>query len=92
MFDVNYFITSLRDEIRILRQLPDEQKRRVKNASIFTMEPHGWSNLAYYFYKVELLGIIVRIIFFSCSYDLCICICLHVGSSHDKREGSLAFQ
>jgi hypothetical protein len=59
-------------------------RRGVKNASIFTMEPHGWSNLAYYFYKVELLGIIVRIIFF-------LALMIYVGSSHDKREGSLAF-
>ncbi|KAF3943629.1 hypothetical protein CMV_029831 [Castanea mollissima] len=52
LFDVNYFITSLRDEVPILKQLPEEQKRRVKNGSIYTMEPHSWSNLGYYYYQI----------------------------------------
>lgn len=96
IFDVNYFITSLRDEVRILKQLPDEQKRRVKNDSIYTMEPHSWSNLGYYYYQVDLQGV-VRISF-SCSYDLCICmyaaafmiyvcVCLQILPKIKEQEG-----
>ncbi|GFP79407.1 uncharacterized protein at1g04910 [Phtheirospermum japonicum] len=37
IFDVDHFITSLRDEVRILKELPPGVKRRVELGMIFTM-------------------------------------------------------
>jgi hypothetical protein len=53
IFDVDYFIASLRNEVRILRRLPDEQKRRMKNSTIYSMESKRWSNVGYYYYKAH---------------------------------------
>ncbi|KAB2614262.1 hypothetical protein D8674_037349 [Pyrus ussuriensis x Pyrus communis] len=49
IFDVDYFIASLRDEVRILKALPDKQKRRVKKATLYSMPPVSWSNMTYYY-------------------------------------------
>nr|POE94076.1 uncharacterized protein CFP56_56145 [Quercus suber] len=49
IFDVDYFITSLRDEVRILRELPPAQKKKVEEESLFSMPPISWSNMTYYY-------------------------------------------
>ncbi|KAM3707090.1 hypothetical protein ACJW31_03G198700 [Castanea mollissima] len=49
IFDVDYFITSLRDEVRILRELPPAQKKKVEEDSLFSMPPISWSNMTYYY-------------------------------------------
>ncbi|XP_048428173.1 rhamnogalacturonan I rhamnosyltransferase 1-like isoform X2 [Pyrus x bretschneideri] len=49
IFDVDYFIASLRDEVRILKALPDKQKRRAEIASLYSMAPVSWANMKYYY-------------------------------------------
>ncbi|MBA0573427.1 hypothetical protein Golob_000702 [Gossypium lobatum] len=48
IFDVEYFIASLRDEVRILKELPPQQKEKVAE-SLFSMPPISWSNMTYYY-------------------------------------------
>ncbi|KAK4426928.1 Rhamnogalacturonan I rhamnosyltransferase 1 [Sesamum alatum] len=48
IFDVDHFITSLRDEVRILKELPPRVKRRVELGMIYTMPPVSWSDISYY--------------------------------------------
>ncbi|KAG5572084.1 hypothetical protein H5410_061850 [Solanum commersonii] len=48
IFDVDHFITSLRDEVRILKELPPRLKRRVVLGMIYTMPPISWSDISYY--------------------------------------------
>ncbi|CAL5019334.1 unnamed protein product [Urochloa decumbens] len=48
IFDVEHFITSLRDEVRILRELPPRIKRRVELGKFHSMPPISWSDISYY--------------------------------------------
>ncbi|XP_071733189.1 rhamnogalacturonan I rhamnosyltransferase 1-like [Rutidosis leptorrhynchoides] len=48
IFDVNHFITSLRDEVRIIKQLPPRLKRRLDLGMVHTMPPVSWSDISYY--------------------------------------------
>ncbi|CAM8977125.1 unnamed protein product [Rhodiola kirilowii] len=48
IFDVNHFITSLRDEVRILKELPPRVKRRVELGMYHSMPPISWSDISYY--------------------------------------------
>ncbi|EER99050.1 hypothetical protein BDA96_02G247400 [Sorghum bicolor] len=48
IFDVDYFIASLRDEVRILRQLPPRLKRRVEMGFLRSLPPVSWSDITYY--------------------------------------------
>ncbi|KAG6532841.1 rhamnogalacturonan I rhamnosyltransferase 1-like isoform X1 [Zingiber officinale] len=48
IFDVDHFITSLRDEVRILKELPPRLKWRVEKGSVYTMPPVSWSDISYY--------------------------------------------
>ncbi|XP_039057047.1 rhamnogalacturonan I rhamnosyltransferase 1-like [Hibiscus syriacus] len=48
IFDVNHFITSLRDEVRILKELPPRLKRRVEMGIVYSMPPISWSDMSYY--------------------------------------------
>ncbi|KAK6148637.1 hypothetical protein DH2020_019549 [Rehmannia glutinosa] len=48
IFDVDHFITSLRDEVRILKDLPPRVKKRVELGIIYTMPPVSWSDISYY--------------------------------------------
>ncbi|TMX03748.1 hypothetical protein EJD97_014465 [Solanum chilense] len=48
IFDVDHFITSLRDEVRLLKELPPRLKRRVVLGMIYTMPPISWSDISYY--------------------------------------------
>ncbi|KAL6494309.1 Diphthamide biosynthesis protein [Orobanche gracilis] len=48
IFDVDHFVTSLRDEVRILNELPPRVKRRVDLGIIYTMSPISWSDISYY--------------------------------------------
>lgn len=45
---MDYFISSLRDEVRILKVLPPDQIRRVEIATLYSMPPASWSNMSYY--------------------------------------------
>nr|KYP69771.1 DUF246 domain-containing protein At1g04910 family [Cajanus cajan] len=49
IFDVDYFINSLRDEVRILKELPPQQKHKVETESLYSMPPISWSNMTYYY-------------------------------------------
>ncbi|KAI4352363.1 hypothetical protein L6164_006624 [Bauhinia variegata] len=48
IFDVDHFITSLRDEVRILKQLPPRLETRVKLGRFHSLPPISWSNISYY--------------------------------------------
>ncbi|KAG4914747.1 hypothetical protein JHK87_052304 [Glycine soja] len=48
IFDVDNFIGSLRDEVRILKQLPPRPKRRVERGLFYSLPPVSWSNISYY--------------------------------------------
>ncbi|PIA63279.1 hypothetical protein AQUCO_00200951v1 [Aquilegia coerulea] len=48
IFDLNHFITSLRGEVRILKQLPPRLKRRVERGVVYSMPPISWSDISYY--------------------------------------------
>ncbi|KAI4317250.1 hypothetical protein L6164_025138 [Bauhinia variegata] len=49
IFDVDYFITSLRDQVRILKELPPQQNKKVETESVYSMPPISWSNMTYYY-------------------------------------------
>ncbi|KAK3222773.1 hypothetical protein Dsin_009798 [Dipteronia sinensis] len=50
IFDVDYFIKSLRDEVRILKDLrPLALKRKVEAENLYSMPPISWSNMTYYY-------------------------------------------
>lgn len=53
IFDVDHFITSLRDEVRILKELPPRLKRRVELGRIYSMPPISWSDISYYHDQVS---------------------------------------
>ncbi|KAK0584791.1 hypothetical protein LWI29_018710 [Acer saccharum] len=48
IFDVDHFITSLRDEVRILKELPPRLKRRVELGLTYSLPPISWSDISYY--------------------------------------------
>ncbi|KAL3629487.1 Rhamnogalacturonan I rhamnosyltransferase 1 [Castilleja foliolosa] len=48
IFDVDHFISSLRDEVRILKELPPRLKRRVELGMFYELPPVSWSNVSYY--------------------------------------------
>ncbi|GMH04384.1 hypothetical protein Nepgr_006223 [Nepenthes gracilis] len=48
IFDVDHFIVSLRDEVRILKELPSRLKRRVELGLFFSLSPVSWSDISYY--------------------------------------------
>ncbi|KAL6844834.1 hypothetical protein ACP4OV_025493 [Aristida adscensionis] len=52
IFDVEHFITSLRDEVRILKELPPRLKRRVEMGFLRSMPPVSWSDISYYRHKI----------------------------------------
>lgn len=53
IFDVEYFMKSLGDEVRILKELPPAQKKKVESESLFSMPPVSWSNMTYYYNTVS---------------------------------------
>ncbi|KAG1363744.1 O-fucosyltransferase 34 [Cocos nucifera] len=48
IFDVDHFITSLRDEVRILKELPPRLKKRAELGMVYSMPPVSWSDISYY--------------------------------------------
>ncbi|ERN05750.1 hypothetical protein AMTR_s00006p00250170 [Amborella trichopoda] len=52
IFDVDHFITSLRDEVRILKELPPRLKRRAELGMVYSMPPISWSNISYYLHQI----------------------------------------
>ncbi|XP_047337663.1 rhamnogalacturonan I rhamnosyltransferase 1-like [Impatiens glandulifera] len=48
IFDVHHFITSLRDEVLILKEIPPRLKKRVELEPIYSMPPISWSDISYY--------------------------------------------
>ncbi|KAA8547872.1 hypothetical protein F0562_004301 [Nyssa sinensis] len=52
IFDVDHFITSLRDEVRILKKLPPRLKRRVELGMFYSLPPISWSNISYYHHQI----------------------------------------
>ncbi|KAL8124085.1 hypothetical protein AgCh_011913 [Apium graveolens] len=52
IFDVDHFISSLRDEVRILKELPPRIKRRMELGLFYSMAPVSWSDISYYHYQI----------------------------------------
>jgi hypothetical protein len=52
IFDVDYFIASLREEVRILKELPPRLKKRVEQGFLQSMPPVSWSDISYYHNQV----------------------------------------
>ncbi|GMJ04588.1 RG-I rhamnosyltransferase 1 [Hibiscus trionum] len=52
IFDVNHFITSLRDEVKILKELPSEQKTKLESEPLYYMFPTSFASLEYYHQRV----------------------------------------
>ncbi|XVF85747.1 hypothetical protein PTKIN_Ptkin17bG0142200 [Pterospermum kingtungense] len=52
IFDVNHFVTSLDDEVRILKQLPPEQKRKAESEPLYYMFPMSFGSLEYYYQRI----------------------------------------
>ncbi|KAK4750470.1 hypothetical protein SAY87_003952 [Trapa incisa] len=48
IFDVDHFIRSLRDEVRILKDFPPKIKKRLASKKTQTMPPISWSDISYY--------------------------------------------
>ncbi|XP_011099050.1 uncharacterized protein At1g04910 [Sesamum indicum] len=48
IFDVDHFILSLRDEVRILKELPAKLQRRIEVGMFYELPPVSWSNITYY--------------------------------------------
>ncbi|KAM0898770.1 hypothetical protein ACQ4PT_021728 [Festuca glaucescens] len=48
IFNIEHFITSLRSEVRVLRELPPRMKRRVELGMFHSMPPISWSDISYY--------------------------------------------
>ncbi|KAG2276408.1 hypothetical protein Bca52824_058963 [Brassica carinata] len=48
VFDINHFIDSLRDEVRIIKRLPSKKY----GYKLFQMPPVSWSNEKYYLHKL----------------------------------------
>uniref|UniRef100_A0A0D9VTK5 O-fucosyltransferase family protein n=1 Tax=Leersia perrieri TaxID=77586 RepID=A0A0D9VTK5_9ORYZ len=48
IFDVNHFINSLQDEVKIIRELPQKFRTKVP----FSMQPISWSNEKYYLRQI----------------------------------------
>ncbi|KAJ7956520.1 O-fucosyltransferase family protein [Quillaja saponaria] len=48
IFDLDHFITSLRDEVRILKELPPRLKKKVELGNLYSMPPISWSDISYY--------------------------------------------
>ncbi|GAB4832458.1 Rhamnogalacturonan I rhamnosyltransferase 1 [Ancistrocladus abbreviatus] len=58
IFDVDHFITSLRDEVRILKELPPRLKRRVELGLYYSLPPVSWSDISYY--SNQILPLLLR--------------------------------
>ncbi|XP_061355277.1 rhamnogalacturonan I rhamnosyltransferase 1-like isoform X2 [Gastrolobium bilobum] len=58
IFDVDHFITSLRDEVRILKELPPRLKLKVERGLLYSMPPISWSDISYY--KNQILPLIQK--------------------------------
>lgn len=54
IFDIDHFISSLRDEVRILKELPPRLKTRVELGMFYSLPPVSWSNISYYLHQVGL--------------------------------------
>ena len=55
IFDVDHFINSLRDEVRILKELPPKWKQRFDENKGISLAPVSWSDLSYYQNQVSLV-------------------------------------
>ncbi|CAI0462451.1 unnamed protein product [Linum tenue] len=49
IFDVDHFIDSLKDELKIVKELPPYQKYKLKSRPLFQLAPRSWSNMSYYY-------------------------------------------
>lgn len=77
IFDVDHFITSLRDEVRVLKQLPPRLKKRVELGLVHIMPPVSWSDISYYHNQVLFFNSVFNCIYLSI-YVVCIVLKVYV--------------
>ncbi|OMO90347.1 hypothetical protein COLO4_19222 [Corchorus olitorius] len=53
VWDVDYFITSLSDEVRIVGHLPPKLRKMIQKHGVYSMPPVSWSNMSYYYNTVS---------------------------------------
>lgn len=52
IFDTKHFITSLKDELRIINEVPEKFRARVRKGSVVSLPPVSWSNESYYLNQI----------------------------------------
>ncbi|KAH7430375.1 hypothetical protein KP509_09G096200 [Ceratopteris richardii] len=52
IFEIDHFIQSLSDEVKIIKQLPSKFKERATAGAIMSMPPVSWSNESYYLNQI----------------------------------------
>eukprot|EP00249_Psilotum_nudum_P022708 c28616_g1_i1 orf=1310-2860(+) len=52
IFDVKHFIMSLRDEVRIVKEVPSKYQRRLRQGKVLSMPPVSWSDDSYYINQI----------------------------------------
>ncbi|XP_022775751.1 uncharacterized protein At1g04910-like [Durio zibethinus] len=52
IWDVDYFIRSLSDEVRIIKQLPLGLRKKVEKNGLYSMVAATWSDMPYYYNKI----------------------------------------
>ncbi|XWS34231.1 hypothetical protein CRYUN_Cryun21dG0022500 [Craigia yunnanensis] len=52
IWDVDYFIKSLSDEVRIIKLLPPRLRKKVQRYALYSKTPVSWSNMSYYYNTV----------------------------------------
>ncbi|KAK8567478.1 hypothetical protein V6N13_105445 [Hibiscus sabdariffa] len=52
IWDVDYFIKSLGNEVRIIKHLPPRLRKKVQRDGLYSMYPVSWSNMSYYYNTV----------------------------------------
>ncbi|KAI5070526.1 hypothetical protein GOP47_0014869 [Adiantum capillus-veneris] len=52
IFDVDHFIFSLQNEVRIVKRLPQKYYEKVRKGKLLSMPPISWSNESYYLSQI----------------------------------------
>ncbi|GFP95308.1 uncharacterized protein at1g04910 [Phtheirospermum japonicum] len=52
IFDVDHFINSLRGEVKIVKELPQDMQTKVNMRRYISMQPNSWSDISYYTDKI----------------------------------------
>ncbi|KAG6485606.1 hypothetical protein ZIOFF_054169 [Zingiber officinale] len=84
IFDVRYFIKSLKDEVRIIKKLPNSINRNV-SSQFFMMRPVSWSDEKYYIQQSKELGLCILPLFNKFNV-------IHFNKTDARLANNLAFE